>query len=103
VPVKVVAIAVAPATREWVVTKLTMMSPKRDILVVVKNQFLSDRAIEREMEQLNTVLRDIESPLHFCTAHELVDRNRIIQKQEKILKESRRYYLRPFRFLINKN
>jgi hypothetical protein len=80
-----------------------MSSPKRDILVVVKNQFISDEAIEQEMEYLHSLLRETESPQQFCIAHELVDRNRITQKWDKILNESRQYYLRPFRFLINKN
>jgi hypothetical protein len=82
---------------------MIMNSPKRDILVVIKNQFISDEAIEQEMEYLHSVLRETESSHQFCKAHELVDRNRITQKKEKILKESREYYLRPFRFLINKN
>ena len=80
-----------------------MSSPKRDILVVVKNQFISDEAIEQEMEYLHSLLRETESPEQFCIAHELVDRNRITQKKEKILKASREDRMRPFRFFINKN
>lgn len=80
-----------------------MNGPKRDILVVVKNQFISDDAIEQELECLNEVLRFAESDEEFCKAHELVDRNRITHRKSRIIKESRHYYLRPFRFLINRN
>ncbi|HEX7906380.1 MAG TPA: hypothetical protein VF487_21045 [Chitinophagaceae bacterium] len=80
-----------------------MKSSKRDILVVVKNQFISDDAIEQEVEYLNEILRNTESPEQFCIAHELVDRNRITRKEKKMLKEANYFHLRPFRFLINKN
>ena len=80
-----------------------MRSAKRDILVVVKNQFISDDAIEQEVECLNEILRIAETSDHFCIAHELVDRYRITRKHKKILKESGYYRLRPFRFLINRN
>lgn len=80
-----------------------MNTPRRDILVVVKNQFLSERAIEQEVACLHEILRFAESHEQFCIAHELVDRNRITQRVKKILRESKYYRLRPFRFLINKN
>lgn len=80
-----------------------MSRPKRDILVVVKNQFISEDAIEYEVGCLNELLRRSESSEQFCIAHELVDRSHITQKSKKIRKESTYYRLRPFRFLINKN
>ncbi len=80
-----------------------MSSPKRDILVVVKNQFLSDDAIEHEVECLNELLRIAETNEQFCIAHELADRNRITNKPRRILKAIRFVQLQPFRFLINKN
>jgi hypothetical protein len=80
-----------------------MNTPRRDILVVVKNQFLSEQAIEQEVACLHEILRFAESNEQFCRAHELVDRNRITQRAKKILYESRYYKLRAFRFLINKN
>lgn len=76
-----------------------MISPKRDILVLLKNEFIS----ERELESLHLLLHAVESPQHFCLSHELVDRNRISSRRDKLLKETRAVYLRPFRFLINKN
>lgn len=80
-----------------------MNGAKRDILVVVRNQFVSDDAIEHELECLNAILRKTETSDNFCTAHELVNRNRITRKRYRILRESRYFRLRPFRFLINKN
>jgi hypothetical protein len=80
-----------------------MPGPKRDILVIVKDQFLSEQAIEQEVECLNEILRNAESDEQFCIAHELVDRNRITQKPQRILKAIRFTELKPFRFLINKN
>ena len=80
-----------------------MPGPKRDILVVVKDQFLSDQAIEHEVECLNEILRNTETNEHFCEAHELVDRNRITSKPQRILKAIRFVELKPFRFLIIKN
>ena len=80
-----------------------MPGPKRDILVIVKDQFLSEQAIEQEVECLNEILRNAESDEQFCIAHELVDRNRITQKSQRILKAISFTELKPFRFLINKN
>ena len=80
-----------------------MPGPKRDILVIVKDQFLSEQAIEHEVECLNEILRIAESNEEFCIAHELVDRNRISHKPQRILKAIRFTELKPFRFLINKN
>ncbi|HEX7844200.1 MAG TPA: hypothetical protein VF476_00285 [Chitinophagaceae bacterium] len=80
-----------------------MPGPKRDILVVVKDQYLSEQAIEQEVECLNEILRISETNEQFCLAHELVDRNRITAKPQRILKAIRFTELKPFRFLVNKN
>ncbi len=80
-----------------------MAGPKRDILVIVKDQFLSEQAIEHEVECLNEILRIAESDEQFCRAHELVDRNNITQKSPRILKAISFIELKPFVFLINKN
>lgn len=80
-----------------------MPGPKRDILVIVKDQFRSEKAIAHEVECLNEILRRAESDEQFCIAHELVDRNHITSRHPKILKATRHAVLKPFRFLINKN
>ena len=80
-----------------------MKTPQRDILVLLRNQFMSEKAIEHHVGQLNKILRNAESPHEFCVAHELVNRNHITSKPHKILDAIRLTELKPFRFLINKN
>lgn len=80
-----------------------MNTPQRDILVLLRNEFMSEKAIEQHVGQLNEIFRNAESPEEFCIAHELVNRNRITSKPHKILFAIRFTELKPFRFLINKN
>lgn len=80
-----------------------MINSNRDLLVLFKNQLMTDQSFEQEVECLNEILLIAESSEQFCKAHELVDRNRITIHPKKILKESLHFRLRPFRFLINKN
>lgn len=80
-----------------------MKMPNRDLLVLLKSEFMSQQAIEQEVECLNDMLRLTESDEQFCIAHELVDRNRITSRFKKILKAIRFTELKQFRFLINKN
>jgi hypothetical protein len=75
----------------------------RDLLVLLKNEFMSQKAIEQEVEQLNTILLQTEHPDELCRAHELVHRNRITQKSQKILAAISQQELKPFWFLIGKN
>lgn len=79
-----------------------MRSPKRDILVVIKDP-VNEQLLEKELNQLNSILLLTESPAAFCNAHELVDRFRITTRRKRILRESSYRRLRAFRFLINKN
>jgi len=76
-----------------------MMSPQRDILVLLRDEAIT----EEELDCLLRTLHKIDTPEYFCRTHELVDRNRITSKPAKILKETRGARLREFRFLINKN
>jgi len=80
-----------------------MKMPNRDLLVLLKSEFMSQKAIEQEVECLNDMLRSTESDDQFCKAHELVDRNRITGNSKRILKAIRFTELKQFRFLINKN
>jgi hypothetical protein len=80
-----------------------MKMPNRDLLVLLKSEFMSQQAIEHEVECLNDMLRCTESDDQFCIAHELVDRNHITSNPKKILRAIRFTELKQFRFLITKN
>ena len=80
-----------------------MKMPNRDLLVLLKSEFMSPKALELEVECLNDMLHCTESDEQFCIAHELVDRNRITSNPKKLLKAIRYTELKQFRFLINKN
>lgn len=80
-----------------------MENPTRNLLVLLKNEFMTERAIEQEVECLNQLLFRTESPDQFWIANELVDRNKITSNKKRILKESRFQRLRPFRFFIGRN
>jgi len=80
-----------------------MKMPNRDLLVLLKSEFMSPKAIEMEVECLNDMLRSTESDEQFCIAHELVDRYKITSNPKKLLRSIRFTELKQFRFLINKN
>ena len=90
---------VARLQKEWEDFKVK----NRNLLVVLKSGFMSEAAIEQQVECINTILFTVESADPFCIAHELVDRNRITSNRNKIHKEANYRNLRPVRFLINKN
>jgi hypothetical protein len=76
-----------------------MSRSNRDILVVLKRDWIS----EEELEGIHELLQSSISPDKFCVAHELVNRNKITRKTSLIMRESRHFNLRPFRFLICRN
>ena len=80
-----------------------MKGSNRNLLVLFKNAFLDEQALEQELGWLQEILHHSYSPLQFCIANELVNRNRVTSNPKKILKEASYLRLRPFRFLVNKN
>jgi hypothetical protein len=80
-----------------------MQNPSRNLLVLIRNQFMSEMAIQQEMKYLNSILFGAESEIEFCKAHEGVLRNRITSNPKKTLLLSRQADLKAFYFLINKN
>ena len=80
-----------------------MIISNRNLLVLFNTGLLDEKSIEQELGCLNQILLTTESAEQFCMAHELVDRNRITSNKKRMLKETKHYRLRPFRFLINKN
>jgi hypothetical protein len=75
----------------------------RNLLVLLKTESMSEKAIEQEVEKLHNIFRAFESPEFFCAVHELVDRDRITQKTSKLIRIYYDQQLKPFRFLISKN
>lgn len=80
-----------------------MMKYGRDILVLLKNEFMTEHDIQMEIEHLDILLKQVENAESFCVAHELVNRNQITSNKKKIIRETRHFTLKPFRFIINKN
>lgn len=80
-----------------------MKLPKRDLLVLLRTESMSESAIEAHVEQLGEVLRSVENADAFCAANELVKRNRITRKRLHILSAARYATMQPFYFLLNKN
>lgn len=82
-----------------------MKTPNRDLLVLVKNDHLNEKAIEMELEKLNQLLFNYETIQNLCTAHEVFDLNVYkIRNEFKLLqKVISKKHLKPFEFLFNKN
>lgn len=80
-----------------------MTNNHNKLLVLFYTSISDDKAIRLEIDQLTSILHGTESPDQFCTANEMVDRNRITSSRKKMLKEAKHIRLRAFRFFINKN
>lgn len=75
----------------------------RELLVLLKTEFMSGQAIEQEVEKLHTIFQCAESPESFCKSYELVDRNHITQRPSRLTVIFYRQKLKSFQFLICKN
>ena len=82
-----------------------MKTPNRDLLVLVKNDHLNQRAMERELEKLNQLLFNFETIENLCIAYEVFDLNvyRIHNRLKLLKKVINKKRLKPFEFLFNKN
>jgi hypothetical protein len=82
-----------------------MKSPNRDLLVLLKDESMSEHAIEREVARLNKMLFDVESFDNISVSHELIDLNKYrIQHDRKIVLQAiKEKELKPFIFLFNMN
>lgn len=82
-----------------------MKTPNRDLLVLVKDEFLNNDEMEFELQQLNQLLLNFETLDNFCLAHEIFDLNRykIIHNARFIQKVIKQKELKPFEFICNKN
>lgn len=80
-----------------------MADPRRDIMVLLKDEHMSPGAIKLAIERLNSIIYKTETPEQFCQTHELVVRNNITSNPGKMLKLLRKADPGSFRFLICKN
>jgi hypothetical protein len=82
-----------------------MKTPDRDLLVLVKDEYMSEKFMESELEQLNEMLFHFETIEKFCVVHEIFDMNKykIISKAHLMQQIIRQRELKPFQFICNKN
>jgi hypothetical protein len=82
-----------------------MKIANRDLLVLLKDESMSSKAIELEVKNLNEILFDVESSDKFCLAHEIIDLNKfkIIRKRSQLLQAANEKDMKPFIFLNNLN
>jgi hypothetical protein len=82
-----------------------MKTPDRDLLVLVKDEYMNEKFMESELEQLNEMLFHFETIEKFCLVHEIFDMNKykIITKPYLMQQIIRQRELKPFQFICNKN
>jgi hypothetical protein len=82
-----------------------MKTPDRDLLVLMKDEFVTEQFMACELEKLNNLLYRYETPENFCAAHEVFDINsyKILRSTRYIQRVVRQQELKPFQFLCNKN
>lgn len=75
------------------------------MLVLVKDEYMNDRLMEQELEQLNDLLFHYETMESFCVAHEVFDLNKhkTIHRIGPMQKIIRQKELKAFQFICNKN
>jgi hypothetical protein len=82
-----------------------MKTPDRDLLVLVRDEYMSETFMEKELEQLNDMLFQFETIEKFCLVHEIFDLNKykIITKPGLMQQIIRQKELKAFQFVYNKN
>jgi hypothetical protein len=83
----------------------TMKNSNRDLLVLVKDAYTDQEAMQHELQQLNLLLLNFETLDNFCIAHEVFDiqKYRILTKKSQLQKIIEKEPLKPFVFICNKN
>lgn len=82
-----------------------MKTRNRDLLVLLKDEFRNEQAIENELEKLNELLHFTETIDNYCIAYEVIDLNqyKIHHQRKKIIQVINQEKLKPFEFICNKN
>ena len=82
------------------------MKNKRDLLLLFKHDYVNQRSLDVELERLYEMLYDVHSyEKSLMQAYEVIDLNRykIIQKPQQIIRILYKSDLKPFVFLNSKN
>ena len=82
-----------------------MKMPNRDLLVLVKDEFLGAGSMETELERINKLLMSFETVENLCKALDVFDMNRykMLRKINAIRRVVEQKQLKAFVFIINKN
>jgi hypothetical protein len=82
-----------------------MKNSNRDLLVLVKDAYTNNEAMQFELQQLNMLLVNFETLESFCIAHEVFDiqKYRVLSKKSQLQKIIEKETLKPFMFICNKN
>jgi hypothetical protein len=82
-----------------------MKNANRDLLVLVKDAYTNNEAMQFELQQLNMLLVNFETLESFCIAHEVFDiqKYRVLTKKSQLQKIIEKETLKPFMFICNKN
>ena len=82
-----------------------MKNSNRDLLVLVKDAYTNNEAMQFELQQLNMLLVNFETLDSFCIAHEVFDiqKYRVLTKRSQLQKIIEKETLKPFMFICNKN
>ena len=82
-----------------------MKNANRDLLVLVKDAYTNQEAMQQELQQLNMLLVNFETLESFCIAHEVFDiqKYRVLTKRSQLQKIIEKETLKPFMFICNKN
>lgn len=82
-----------------------MKNANRDLLVLVKDAYTNQEAMQYELQQLNMLLVNFETLDSFCIAHEVFDiqKYRVLTKRSQLQKIIEKETLKPFVFICNKN
>ena len=76
---------------------------ERELVLLSRTAMMSEKALEKELINLEALFLYAESEAAFCQTHELATRNRITSKKEKLKVIYYNHQLKPFWFLMNKN
>lgn len=82
-----------------------MKTRNRDLLVLLKDEFRNEQAIENELEKLNEILHITETIDNYCIAYEVIDlvKYKIYHQRKKIIQVINQEKLKPFQFICTKN